>query len=54
MEFITIGRVSFKAETLRSLSKKECQDAFKNIDKQIVSKAWSEANPKGRKKTSKK
>lgn len=54
MEIITIGRSSFKAETLKQLSKKEAQDLFKNIDKSVVGRAWDQANPKGKKKPRKK
>lgn len=50
MEVIKVGRSSFKAETLRNVTKKEAIDIFKNIDKTIVEKAWHLASPKRQKR----
>ena len=43
---IIIGKYSFNADTLKSISKEKATSSFKSIDKSIVERAWSEANPK--------
>jgi len=53
---IIIGKYSFNAQTLKSISKAKAVSSFKNIDKGIIERAWIEANPvikkrKPRKKT---
>ncbi len=43
---ISIGKYSFKAKTLKSISKTRALSCFLNIDRPIVERAWAEANPK--------
>jgi hypothetical protein len=43
---IVIGKYSFNANTLKSISKEKAVSSFKSIDSKIVERAWSEANPK--------
>tara|TARA_R110000764_G_scaffold36200_2_gene80883 strand:+ start:11327 stop:11488 length:162 start_codon:yes stop_codon:yes gene_type:complete len=50
MEFITIGKTTFKANTLTQMTKKEAQGLFVNVDKNVISLAWNMANPKGKRK----
>lgn len=47
---IVIGKYSFNAKTLRSLSKTKAIENFSNFDKSIIERAWHEANPKKAKK----
>ena len=54
MEMISIGSSTFKAETLRSMTKKEAQELYPYLDKRLIGSAWDMANPKGKKKPRKK
>ena len=47
---IIIGKHSFNAQTLKSISKEKAVSSFKNIDKGIIERAWIEANPKTNKR----
>lgn len=47
---IVIGRHSFNAKTLQSITKEKALKGFKNIDKEIVEQAWKKANPSKPKK----
>ena len=43
---IVIGKHSFNAQTLKTISKDKALKSFKNIDKEIIERAWMQANPK--------
>lgn len=43
---IVVGTYTFNANTLKKISKTKALSLFVEIDKKIVEKAWSEANPK--------
>lgn len=43
---IVVGKYSFNAKTLRSVTKAKAVSGFVHIDKSIVERAWIEANPK--------
>ena len=43
---IKVGKYSFNAKTLRTISKTKALEGFKNIDKSVVEQAWNEANPR--------
>lgn len=51
---IVIGNHSFKAETLKKLSKSKAINTFKDIDNLIIERAWQEANKNKAKPKSKK
>lgn len=51
---IKIGKYSFNVATLKSISKEKAVSSFKSIDSKIVERAWSEANPKAKKRPPKK
>ena len=49
---IKIGKHSFNAQTLKSISKEKALKSFGNIDKEIIEQAWAKANPKRTKRKS--
>ena len=49
---IKIGRHSFNAEILKTISKDKALKSFKSIGKDIIEQAWNEANPKRTKRKS--
>tara|TARA_R100000951_G_scaffold14390_1_gene11305 strand:+ start:514 stop:687 length:174 start_codon:yes stop_codon:yes gene_type:complete len=49
---IVIGKHSFNAQTLKSISKEKAVKSFKTIDKEIIERAWMKANPKRTKRKS--
>lgn len=49
---IVIGKHSFNAQTLKSISKEKAVKSFKTIDKGIIERAWMKANPKRTKRKS--
>lgn len=51
---IVIGRHSFNAEILKTISKDKALKSFKSIGKDIIEQAWNEANPKRTKRKSSK
>ena len=51
---IIIGKYSFNADTLKSISKEKAVKSFKSIDSKIVERAWGEANPRSKKRPPKK
>lgn len=50
---IKIGRHSFNAKTLRTITKDKALKSYGKIDREIVEKAWNEANPKRKNRASK-
>ncbi len=51
---IKIGKYSFSVKTLKSISKQTALSSFVSIDRKIVERAWSEANPRSKKRPPKK
>jgi len=49
---IVVGKHSFNAHILKTISKEKALSSFKSIDKAIVEKAWVKANPKKAKRKS--
>ncbi len=50
MDIIVIGKASFKASSLKTMTKKEAQELYSYLDRRIVASAWDKANPKGKRK----
>ena len=50
---IIIGKHSFNAQILKSISKEKALKSFTNIDVGTIERAWIEANPRGYKRRSK-
>ena len=51
---IKIGKHSFNAETIKSITLEKALQGFKGIDSNIVERAWKIENPKGKKKSPRK
>ena len=52
---IVVGNHSFNAEILKTISKDKALKSFKPIGKDIIERAWNEANPiRTKRKSSKK
>lgn len=49
---IKVGKSSFNADYLMSVTKDEAKKALKHIPENVVVVAWEQANPSGRKKKS--
>lgn len=49
---IKVGKSSFNADYLMSVTKDEAKKALKHIPENVVVVAWEQANPTGRKKKS--
>ena len=47
---IIIGKHSFNAQILKSISKEKALKSFKGIDSGTIERAWIEANPKIKKR----
>jgi hypothetical protein len=47
---IKVGKSSFNADYLMSVTKDEAKKALKHIPENVVVMAWEQANPSGRKK----
>ena len=47
---IKVGKSSFNADYLMSVTKDEAKKALKHIPENVVVSAWEQANPTGRKK----
>lgn len=47
---IIIGKFSFNAQYLKSITKAQAMAEFKHIDKRVVEEAYKKANPKSAKR----
>tara|TARA_R110000772_G_scaffold51709_12_gene118626 strand:+ start:481 stop:642 length:162 start_codon:yes stop_codon:yes gene_type:complete len=46
MEYIKIGNIEFRKESLKGITLKDAENNFKSIDKRLVKMAWQNVNPK--------
>jgi hypothetical protein len=46
MEYVKIGNIEFRKESLKGISLKDAKEKFKSIDDRLVKLAWEKVNPK--------
>jgi hypothetical protein len=56
MEYIKIGNIEFRKESLKGITLKDAENNFKSIDQRLVKMAWQKVNPSkiSKKKSTKK
>lgn len=46
MEYIKVGNIEFRVESLKGISLKDAKEKFKSADDRLVKLAWQKVNPK--------